>query len=166
MSANGVIDAIEYKQSKAGKAYAKVSINSEAYLVFGKTLDSLRRASEGSTVEFSAKPSDNGDGQILTFLKVNSAGRGPSENAAQRSPAGPTQRSQGRSNDPTIQLSIFYGYAKDLVNSGVIKSPTASHVAVVDLISTTAKELMRRFQQDVTPEPAVTEPEPVTSNPY
>lgn len=158
MSATGTIDGLDFLVSKTkpggggGKPYAKVSIDGSEYLAFGERVEALRRASIGSTVQFSAKPTDSGDGQMLTFVKVTGgsvANKAPvvnSGNFGQRpSHRGGNDAPQGRGD---IQLSIFYGYAKDLVAHGILKPAVVNPAATVDLISTTAKELMRRFTQD------------------
>lgn len=165
MSATGTIDGIQYKQSKAGKEYAKVSIDGGEYLAFGRTVDQVRRTREGSTVEYSAKPSDTGDGQIITFLKVVGGGSAP---VASKPIVANRGNGGGRGNDQNIQLSIFYGYAKDLVAHGVLKPALGNPVATADLVSTAAKELMRRFMQDSTSDATVEAPQQevvVESNP-
>lgn len=171
MANRGTVDGIQSLQSKAGKQYYKLLIDGQEQLAFGRTASGCAGISSGDQVEYSCKPTDSGDASMLTFIKKVSSGAlgaaratvqpGPGERSPERS-ATPRPAYQGRSQDPTMQLSILYGYAKDLVAAGIVTTPVASPEGVADLVATVAGALMSRFKRDTSPEPVA---EPATAGP-
>lgn len=150
MSQRGVLQSIKYKEYGGGKTMAILAFESgDGAVAFGKTVDSIRRLSEGTTVEYSSKPSEQeGRDPMVTFIKAVGATIGsvmvvPQGGSATK----PTNKYQGDSrNEDDKQLSIFFGYAKDIVTSGIVKSPVATPTGIADLVGTLASELRRKYQ--------------------
>ena len=158
MGSTATVDGVQMLVSKAGKQYHKLSIGGGEFLAFGKSSETVSRSGvqAGDTVEYSFKPTDKGDANMITFIKKAGASTAPAPGAG--SPAAivgsatPRPAYTGRSADPTMQMSIFYGYAKDLVAAGIVKTTIGGPEAVADLVATVAEAIMRKFKMASAPD--------------
>lgn len=142
----GVLDSKDIRiAAGSGKEWGRAVVSGRDYLVFGKTVGFLKQIAPGANVEYTAKSNENGPGMVLTTIR-QSDGSAPTTQATAAIPSEQVHSSakSNRGND-NVQLSIFYGYAKDLVTAGVIKPTITSGYVIADLIGGLADELMDRF---------------------
>lgn len=139
---------------KNGTGYATIRIDGAEYLVFDPYVSIVRSVSGNSEVEFTSKPNYKpGEPAIIGSFRVVKAGTGadtvgpgPVASVLQ-SVSTPARGGAGRESNDVVQLSIFYGYAKDLVTHGIVKSSVSSPEAVVDLIGSLALAFMAAFKK-------------------